>query len=169
MGIAPGAVKRSPGRIVARNRPRPLREEPTFNLPSSACEGAALWLGSRAPDDTGPPNACRPAPDPAGDPDLYLDPDRPGDPELAARLRRHQPLQPRRLGNRRLPLSGDRAGIAPDPRLSAEFRRHRHIADRADLDPLLPQRPDRRRYCPLPALLRHPSPRRRVASGWRSA
>src|SRR5205807_5548829 len=119
-------------------RPRSPREQPTFYLPSRACEGAVLWLGSRASDDMGSPNARRPAPDPAGDPDLYLDLDRPGDPELATRLRRDQPLQPRRLGNRRLPLSGDRTSIAPDPRLSAEFRRHRHIADHPDPDPLFP-------------------------------
>ena len=58
MGIAPGTVKRSPqGKPqpgLSHPAARPAREEPTFYLPSRACEGAVLWLGSRAPDDTGP-------------------------------------------------------------------------------------------------------------------
>ena len=34
--------------------PRLARKQQPFYLLSGACEGAALWLGSRASDDTGP-------------------------------------------------------------------------------------------------------------------
>ena len=83
---------------------------------------------------------------------LYLAADRAGDPQLAARLRRRQPLQPRRRGDRRFPLSDDRAGAAPDSRVPAEFRRDRHLAGHPDPDLVFLAAPDPRRHCPSPLL-----------------
>src|SRR4029079_15018344 len=92
-----------------------------------------------------------------GDRDLYLAVDCTGDPQLAARLRRRPPAQPRGRRNRRFPLSDYRAGAASDPRVSAEFRQDRHLADHPDPAFVLSARPDHRGPCAPPPLLTRPA------------
>src|SRR5438105_2235365 len=100
---------------------------------------------------------------------LHLAADRPGGSELAARLRCRQPLQPRRLGDRRFSLPGDRARFAPDPVLPAEFRRSRYLADHPDPDLDVPAPADPLRPCPLDHVVRRRLPRQQTAYVSRSA
>src|SRR5438067_8542532 len=149
---------------------RPMREKDRAFLPCCACGGGGLAvrvarrLGAGITINESVALARR-----YTDRHLYLAVDRPGGAELAARLRGRQPLQPRRLGDRRFPLSGDRAGIASDPELSAEFRRYRYLAGDPDSDPYVPAEADHLRSCPVPHLLRRHLPQSSTAYACKSA
>src|SRR5262249_26259107 len=99
-------------------------------------------------------DALRPVkPDQHGDHDIHLVADRPGGAELAPRLRRRQPLQPRRRVGQRFSVADKRTLAAAESISPPGSRRHRHLAGNPDPDPVFSARPDVRIPClttPLP-------------------